>query len=451
MASITSAGIGSGLNVTELVGQLVAAERAPADNRLNAMETSTKAQISAFGSIKAALSGVESALKKLDGAGGLPGRKATVETDAGFTASAGTSAALGTYSVIVEKLATAHKLQSAAVATSSTHVGNGTLTLQVGSGDAFDVTIDAGKGTLADIRDAINAQAAGKGVTATLVNGDAGQVLVLNSSKTGSAGALTISASGGDGGLSVLATSGGTMTEVTAAQDAVVQVDGITRTSSSNTVADLVDGVTLTLTKAKPGEAFSLDVGSDASTLKAAMLGFISAYNTALGALRTQSAAGGEGKTAGPLSGDAAPRAITASLRNTIGNNYAELSAMGLKTAVDGSLSLDGMKFDSVLAANPSAVKNLLGEDADFGKNMRDMLHNYVGAQGLLSDRGKTLDDRMKSVTQQRTALDARMERLEATYRRQFTALDAMMAQMQSTSSYLTQQLGALNNSNGSR
>jgi len=296
-----------------------------------------------------------------------------------------------------------------------------------------------------------SAQAAGKGVTATLVNGDAGQVLVLNSSKTGSAGALTISASGGDGGLSVLATSGGTMTEVTAAQDAVVQVDGITRTSSSNTVADLVDGVTLTLTKAKPGEAFSLDVGSDASTLKAAMLGFISAYNTALGALRTQSAAGGEGKTAGPLSGDAAPRAITASLRNTIGNNYAELSAMGLKTAVDGSLSLDGMKFDSVLAANPSAVKNLLGEDADFGKNMRDMLHNYVGAQGLLSDRGKTLDDRMKSVTQQRTALDARMERLEATYRRQFTALDAMMAQMQSTSSYLTQQLGALNNSNGSR
>lgn len=445
MATITSAGIGSGLNVTELVGQLVAAERAPADNRLKAMETSTKAQISAFGSIKSALSGVESALKKLDGAGGLPGRKATVGADAGFTASAGTSAALGAYSVIVEKLATAHKLQSAAAASDS-QIGNGTLTLKVGDGDAFDVTIEAGKGTLADIRDAINAQAAGKGVSATLINGTSGQVLVLNSSTTGSAGALTISASGGNGGLSVLATSGGTMTEVTAAQDAVVQVDGITRTSSSNTVADLVDGITLNLTKAKPGEAFSLEVASDASTLKASMLGFISAYNTALGALRTQSAAGGEGKTAGPLSGDAAPRAITASLRNAIGNNYAELSALGLKTAVDGSLSLDGTKFDTALAANPGAVKNLLGEEASFGKSMRDMLHNYVGNQGLLADRSKTLDDRMKSVTQQRTNLDARMERLEASYRRQFTALDAMMAQMQSTSSYITQQLGALNN-----
>ncbi|WP_330945971.1 flagellar filament capping protein FliD [Thermomonas sp. LB-4] len=444
MATITSAGIGSGLNVTELVGQLVAAERAPADNRLNAMETSTKAQISAFGSLKAALSGIEGALKKLDGAGGLPGRKATVATDAGFTASAGTSAALGTYSVIVEKLATAHKLQSAAVA-SGNQVGNGTLNLQVGSGDAFDVTIDAGKGTLADIRDAINAQAAGKGVTATLVNGDAGQVLVLSSDKTGSAGAMTISASGGDGGLSVLATTGGTMTEVAAAQDAQVKVDGITRTSSSNTLTDLVDGITLTLTKAKPGEAFSLEVGSDASTLKASMLGFISAYNTALGALRTQSAAGGEGKTAGPLSGDAAPRAITSALRNAIGNNYAELNALGLKTAVDGSLSLDGTKFDAAIAANPGAVKTLLGEDADFGKNMRDMLHNYVGTQGLLADRGKSLDTRMKSLTQQRADLDARMERLEASYRRQFTALDAMMAQMQSTSSYIAQQLGSLN------
>ncbi|MGX5673604.1 flagellar filament capping protein FliD [Thermomonas sp. XSG] len=443
MATITSAGIGSGLNVTELVGQLVAAERAPSDNRLNAIETSTKAQISAFGSIKAALSGIESSLKKLDGTGGLPGRKATVTTDAGFTASAGTSAALGTYSVIVEKLATAHKLQSAAV-TAGSHVGNGTLTLQVGSGDAFDVTIDAGKGTLADIRDAINSQAAGKGVTATLVNGNSGQVLLLSSGTTGAAGALTVTANGGDGGLSALTTGGG-MTEVTAAQDAVVHVDGITRTSSSNTLSDLVDGITLTLTKAKPGEAFTLDVGSDASTLKASMLGFISAYNTALGALRTQSAAGGEGKTAGPLSGDAAPRSITASLRNAIGSNYAELNALGLKTAVDGSLSLDGSKFDAAIAANPGAVKSLLGEDADLGKNMRDMLHNYVGAQGLLADRGKSLDTRMKTVTQQRADLDARMERLEASYRRQFTALDAMMAQMQSTSSYIAQQLGALN------
>ena len=445
MATITSSGIGSGLNVTELVGKLVAAERAPSDNRLGAMESTTKAQISAFGSIKAALAGVESALKKLDGDGGLPGRKATVGADAGFTASAAANAALGTYSVIVEKLATAHKLQSAPVA-SGTQVGNGTLTLQLGDGESFDVAIEPGKGTLADIRDAINAQAAGKGVSATLVRGDAGDVLVLASNTLGSAGALTVSASGGNGGLSALSTSGG-MTVATAAQDAVVIVDGISRSVSGNSSDDIIDGITLNLAKAKPGEAFSLEVGSDPSTLKASMLGFISAYNTALGALRTQSAAGGEGKVAGPLSGDAAPRAIMQSLRNAIGSNYAQLHALGLKTAVDGSLSIDGSKFDAAMAANPTAAKSLFGETADFGKNVRDLLHNYVGDQGLLADRSKSLDTRMKSLTKQRTDLDARMERLEASYRRQFTALDAMMAQMQSTSSYISQQLGSLSSS----
>jgi len=447
MASITSAGIGSGLNVTELVSQLVAADRAPTENRLNALETTTKAQISAFGSIKAALSGVDSALKKLNGDGGLPGRKASVAEGAGFAATASAAASLGTYSVIVDKLASAQKLQSAAAA-SSIQIGNGILTLKVGTGDAFDVTIAAGKGTLADIRDAINTQAAGKGVNATLVRGDAGDVLMLASSKLGTGGALTVTASGGDGGLSVLATTGGTMTVATPAQDAQVRVDGITRTYSGNSINDLIDGVTLNLTQAKPGETFKLEVGSDASTLKASLLGFISSYNTALGALRTQSAAGGEGKTAGPLSGDAAPRAIMQSLRNAVGGSYANLSALGLKTAVDGSLSLDGSKFDTAIAANPLAVKNLFGEGAEFGKNLRDMLHNFIGDQGLLADRSKSLDSRMKSVTEQRAGLDARMERLEASYRRQFTALDAMMAQMQGTSSYIAQQLGAISASN---
>jgi len=447
MASITSAGIGSGLNVTELVSQLVAADGAPTENRLNALETTTKAQISAFGSIKAALSGVDSALKKLNGDGGLPGRKASVAEGAGFVATASAAASLGTYSVIVDKLASAQKLQSAAAA-SSIQIGNGILTLKVGTGDAFDVTIAAGKGTLADIRDAINTQAAGKGVNATLVRGDAGDVLMLASSKLGTGGALTVTASGGDGGLSVLATTGGTMTVATPAQDAQVRVDGITRTYSGNSINDLIDGVTLNLTQAKPGETFKLEVGSDASTLKASLLGFISSYNTALGALRTQSAAGGEGKTAGPLSGDAAPRAIMQSLRNAVGGSYASLSALGLKTAVDGSLSLDGSKFDTAIAANPLAVKNLFGEGAEFGKNLRDMLHNFIGDQGLLADRSKSLDSRMKSVTEQRAGLDARMERLEASYRRQFTALDAMMAQMQGTSSYIAQQLGAISASN---
>lgn len=438
--AISSAGIGSGLDVNSLVSQLVAAERAPGDARINRAETTTKAQVSAFGTIKAALSGLESALKKLEGDGSLPGRKATVGTDAGFTASASASAALGRYAISVERLATAHKLQSAAKAADA-QVGYGTLTLQVGSGDAFNVTIDQGKGTLSDIRDAINTQAAGKGVTATLVNGDAGQVLVLTSGTAGSAGALTVTTSGGDGGLSVLATSGGTMTTVTPAQDAQVIVDGITRTATSNHLTDLIDGVTLDLTKAKPGETFDLEINSDPSTLKAAMLGFVSAYNTALSAMRTQSASGGEGKAAGPLSGDAAPRAIMQSLRGAISAYYGELSAMGLKTGVDGSLSLDGSKFDAAMLADPESVKRLVGSESGLGGRLRDSLASYVGVDGMLQSRSEALDKRLKGLSKQREDLDQRIEGIAAMYRRQFTALDAMMSQMQNTSSYLAQQI----------
>ena len=285
-------------------------------------------------------------------------------TDAGFTASATSKAVVGTYSVTVEALATAHKLQSAAVA-SSVQVGDGTLTFQVGGGTAFNVVIEDGKGTLADIRDAINKQAAGKGVTATVVHGDDGDVLTLTSDKTGSAGALSISASGGNGGLSVLATSGGTLTQLAAAQDAVVTVDGITRTSSSNHLTDLIDGLTLDLTKAAPGVGFSLGVAADLGSLKDTLQGFVTAYNAALSTMRKQSAAGGENATAGALSGDATPRAIMASMRNALSNSYAEFSALGLKTAVDGSLSLDGSKFDAAIATNPGAVKGLLGDDAE--------------------------------------------------------------------------------------
>lgn len=441
MAAITSPGIGSGLDVNGLVSQLVAAERAPMDNRLSVIEATAKAKLSALGQIKSALAGLETALGKLTGNGALPGRKSTVPDAASFSASASADAVPGTYSISVEQLATTHKLRSAAAAP-TTQIGYGTLTFQVGSGTPFDVTIDAGKGTLADIRDAINSQAGGK-VLATLVRGDSGDALVLTSGTQGSAGALTISASGGNGGLAVLATSGGTLTQVAAAQDAQVVVDGVTRTSSSNTLTDLITGVTLTLKQADPGHSFTLQIAPDPGSLKASVQGFITAYNAALSAIRTQSAAGGEGKTAGALSGDATARGIMQSLRTTIGNHYAELSQIGLTTAVDGSLSLDDGKFNAALTANPQAVKNLFGDDADFGKTLRDVVHNFAGSQGMLDSRTSELNQQLRSVNDQRLALNDRMTRLAEVYRRQFTALDAFMAQMQGTSAYIANQLGA--------
>lgn len=443
MASIST---GSTIDVNSLVTQLIAAERAPTDKRFAAVETTTRAQISAFGQISSAVSGLESAIKRFDSAGSLPGRKATVATDAGYSASAGTSARLGSYSISVERLATAHKLQSAQVA-SDAQVGHGRLSIQVGTGTAVNIDIASGKGTLADIRDAINAAGTGKGFTATLVRGDAGDVLTLSATATGTAGALTVSASGGDGGLGVLATGGGGMTQITAAQDARVSIDGVLRSSSSNTITDALDGVSLTLTKANPGTPYSLDVQTDASPLKASLLVFVSSYNTALGQMRTLSAAGTDKTTAGTLVGDATSRALQQRLRGLVTSSYAELSALGFKTAVDGSLTLDGAKFDAAIARDPSAVDSLLGAQAPLGKQLRETMKSYIGAGSVLQSRTDSLNGRLKDLTRQRDNYEVRIEQLTTQYRAQFSALDALMGSLQTTSSYLQQQLASLTTS----
>ncbi|HEU4774222.1 MAG TPA: flagellar filament capping protein FliD, partial [Lysobacter sp.] len=431
MATISNPGFSSGLS--GLIPQLVAAERAPGDARFNRIESTTTAQISAFGKLTSGLAGLQSTLAKFEGTGASLGRKVAVGTDAGFTATANTRAALGSYQISVESLATNHKLQSAAVA-KDTQLGHGSLSITVGDGEAIAVEIAEGKGSLADIRDAINAQAGGKGVTATLVRGDDGDVLVLASTKTGTEGRMQISASGGDGGLGALASSGGTMHVADAGNDARVLIDGITHTGSSNRLDEVIDGITIDLTKARPGETFSLSLTADASPLKASMLSFISAYNTALGALRTQSAAGGENSSGAALSGDSAPRTITQSLRGAISANYSQLAELGLKTGVDGSLSLDGSKFDTVIAADPEAVQRLLGDEGTLQKPMAAALKSYLGDDGMIKGRTDALNSRLKSLKTEREMFDRRINDVEARYTRQFTALDMMVSQMQSTS-----------------
>ncbi|MGY4516897.1 flagellar filament capping protein FliD [Lysobacter sp. HA18] len=441
MAGISSAG--GSIDVSTLVSQLIAAERAPTDRRFDTVQSTAQTQISAFGQITSAMSSLQSTIKRYDGDGALPGRKATVATDAGFTASATSSAKLGTYSISVERLATAHKLQSAPVA-ATTQVGYGRISLQVGTGTQIDVDIAQDSGTLANIRDAINAKVGDKGLTASIVHGDGGDVLTIAATKTGTAGQITITTTGGDGGLGVLATTGGTLTQVAPAQDAQVKIDGVLRTSSSNTISDGLDGVSVTLTKAAPGTPFSLDVNTDASALKASMLVFVSSYNTALSQMRSLSQAGSSSQSAGALVGDATPRSIMQNMRSMVSGAYGDLSKLGFKTAVDGSLTLDGAKFDAAITADPAAVSKLFGPSAPLGKQLRSSMDSWVGAGSVLSSRTDSLNKKLKDLQKQRDNYQVHIDQLTTQYRTQFSALDALVTKMQSTSTYLSQQLASL-------
>jgi len=438
MGSISSPGIGSGINVNQLVSQLVAAERAPQEQRIARRETDARADLTAFNQIKTALSSRRTAANALDGSSGVAGRKATIQADAGFTATATSAAALGRYTIEVESLATAQKRQSGPVTTSA-DLGTGTLSFTVGT-ETFNVTLGATI-TITQLRDAINTATAGKGLAATVVNGDSGSVLVLNAAKAGTAGAITINATGS------IATFTNGLAVTTTATNAVVKVDGVTRTADSNRLTDLIGGVTIDLTKAQDNSTFTLDIVADNANVRTAMQSFVGAYNAALTQLRNASAFNAETRVGGPLVGDAAVRGLQQQLRGAIGDAFGELSTLGIKSSKDGSLSIDVSKFDAALAASPSAVERLFDKEiaGSLGAVLSARLEGAVAPNtGLLDARTKALNDRLKGLLSDRDRLDVRIARIEDNYRRQFTALDGLVSQLQSTSSFLTQELARL-------
>src|SRR5690606_14046486 len=309
MTSIVTGG--SGLEIPGLVSQLVQASRLPTESRINSQASSVSAKLSAVGQIKSSLTSLQTALEKLGTAADKPGYQAKVQEGAGFTAATTSSAMSGSYAVEVLSVATAQKLSSAGHAAGAV-IGTGALSIAWGSEDDQRLTVEFEDGaTLADIARAVNRAAGGKGVGATVITADDGEHLVFTARDTGTAYALSITTTGGDGGLLALTNgAGGGLLEQVAASDARVRVDGFARTSSTNTVGDLVPGVNLTLSAAKPGESFRLDVSSDHAALESALEAFVSAYNSVGSVLKSTSSYNSTTKTASALTGDSLVRGL---------------------------------------------------------------------------------------------------------------------------------------------
>ncbi|KRG39464.1 flagellar protein [Stenotrophomonas pictorum JCM 9942] len=440
--------IGSGLDIPTIVAQLVAAERAPTANRINSAGTAATAKLSALGNIKSGLSNLQTALEAFGKSATSPAFKSSVAEGAGFSASIGTGAVAGSYSIEVASLAQAQKLTSGAFAKDAA-VGDGTLSIAWGE-SALNVEIAEGS-TLSDIAAAINKAAGGKGVSASVITADGGQHLVLNATDPGTAGALKLSTTGGNGGLSALTWDGnpGNMSnglkQPQAATDALVRVDGFERTSSSNSITDIIPGVTLSLSKADVGVTKTLTVSQDNAPLKANLQGFVAAYNATMGVLKSSSSYNATSNTASALTGDAMVRGLQQQMRNLVGGNVTQLKALGISISKEGTLSLDAGEFDKAMAANPTAADTLLGEKGSLASSLKTVLKSQLDAtHGSLSLRTEGLNKQIKKLESDLDNLDARMEKVSDRYTRQFTAMDTMVAKMQSTSDYLSQQLAAL-------
>ncbi len=438
MAGFNTSGLGgSGLDVNSLVSQLVAAERAPLQQRFSRVESQINTQLTALGTIRSGLSTLQSSLSAIKTVDSLNGKRTVSSDPAVFKATASASASPASYAIEVKKLATSDKRSSAAMAGGeSATVGNGTLTLTQ-NGVSFNVTTTPST-TLAQLRDAINSALDNTGVRAALLNTAAGTRLTLTSNQTGVAQAISLSATGGlnsfINGFSV----------TTPAQDAEVLIDGFQVLSPTNTVTSAVSGVSLELVSAKPGTSLNLTISQDVQANKDKINKLVTDFNAFQSQALRLRAFDSKTRTGGPLIGDSALRNIENSIRRELTGTTASapantnsLSSIGIRFGADGRLTVNDSVLTEALTQRPDQVVQMLTATDGLVARVSAVVDAQVSTDGLLTARTNSLDARKRALGKDKEAMETRMLLVEKRYRAQFIGLDRMLTEMQGTSSYI--------------
>lgn len=488
MASITSPGIGSGLDVNGIITKLMALEQQPL-TKLDTKEVSYQSKLSAFGTLKGAFSSLQTSAKALTSTTLFAGKSATSSDTAVLSSSANTAAAAGKYSIKVTDLAAADSLASAAFtsltddliplagADGKIKIELGTLTTGVFTADtnktAVTIDITQAASSLSDIRDKINE--ANAGVRANLVfvgknatTGDDEYKITISSNDSGAKNSIRLSVLDSAGapatldntGLAKLsydpaaaAGSGKEFTVSTAAQDAELEIDGLVIKRSSNTIADAITGVTLTALKAGTS---TLTVAQDTSSISTAVTTFVKAYNDANTQLRDLTAFNNDTKTGALLFGDNAARGLQSAMLKMIsyafpggGTNLKRLADVGVSMNRDGSLTFTSSTLTKALSTSSSEVSALFTTTTSGSLGLASYMNGQLTSilaktDGLFSSKTDGINRSIKELGTQRDRLSTRLAQIEKRYRAQYSSLDTIVASMQQTSQYLTQQLANL-------
>jgi flagellar hook-associated protein 2 len=470
--NVSSPGLGSGLDVTGLVSKLMAVEQQPLV-LLQQHEASYQAKITAFGALKGNFSSLQSAAQTLAATTTFTGFAATASDSTVLSASAGTSATSGTYNIGVEQLAKNQTLNTLGnYGTLDTFKG-GSLAISVGS---TNTTVNIADGSsVASVAQGINS--ANAGVTATIVNAGPPNNysrLVIASNTTGSAGAITIAVTEtGTGGSSTspgvvqsltdLNFSGTATSSVAIAQpadNAVLSINNVSITRSSNTITDAISGVTLSLTKAGSIGApvtTQVSVAKNTASTQSAITAFVSAYNAAATQLRTQSAYNAATNTSSALTGDLSVMNLEGQLASLAQNavtgltgGISRISDIGITLQKDGTLAVNSTKFQAALANSSNEIQGLFAATTAGNQGVAvrftTALTSILGSTGTFASETDSFNRSIADLTKQQTDLQARLTTIQARYQAQFTALDTLISGMNSTSSFLTQQLSYLSN-----
>lgn len=459
-------GSGSGIDISALVTSLVDAQFAAKTAALEKKEETLTAQISAVSDLKSAISGFDTALKSLIKTGTLATQPTSSNTGIVkvSTLSGGSAAGLAA-NLEVRQIASAQSAYTDPIADASAAIGTGKLTLTFGTASVTDgemtsftagaatpveIDITAADSNLTGIRDAINAKKAG--VTASILSDSSGSRLVLKSA-TGASQAFTLTATEDVGaeGLSALDIGvGATGTTIgTAAQSAIVALDGVAVQRSSNSILDLVPGVRLDLVSASPGTTVSLGNSPPTEALGQAVNDVVDTYNELFGILKTAT-----DPISGTLKSDPAAKSLLRSLSSlttqTLLTGAEEdtpvtLSEIGLATNRDGTLRVDSFRLASVLANYPTNVEAMFKSGAGVSKALAAIASEATNTEyGLGASAQNYTAAKSKLADQQEKATEA-AEAMRTRMTRQFAGMDAVVSSYKATQSFLTNQIAAWN------
>jgi flagellar hook-associated protein 2 len=476
MATISSIGIGSGLDIESVISQLVAVERQPVQ-ALQKEATSLQTRLSTYGKLQSGLAAVRDAAAALTRATTWGATTGSSSDPAAVAVTTGAATLPGSYTLEVQRLASVQSNATGTYASADALAGEGTLRIELGTWGAgqasftpkagavaVDITVGPPAESLAQLRDKINAS--NSGVVASVLTDASGARLVLRSAATGEANGFRVAVTDTDGnntdgiGLSALAfdPSAGILTiaQALAAANASASLNGLPISSPSNTLSDVLDGLTLTLGKVTSAPV-QVEAKADTASIRRAMEAFVTAYNDLNKLVAEQTKYDANSKTAGSLQGDSAAVSMRTQLRNLLGGSsgasamFTRLAEVGFDVKTNGSLELVDSKLSNGLA-NLGEMKKLfansdLGNPANNGiaTQLRALADQYLGIDGSLSSRQEGLRKRIDLNQDRQAMLEDRIAMVEKRLRAQYTALDRQMASLTSLSNYVTQQLGTLN------
>jgi flagellar hook-associated protein 2 len=440
-------GLISGMDTTGLVSQLVQAEAAP-QAALKTRLSVTQATANAYRSVNTRFDALRTAADAVLKPETWAAKKATNTAPTSVTVAAGSAAAAGSLTFDVINTASAHSMVTAGnwSATSDPHGMAVPIDVRDENGvSAGSITV-GGTGTLSDVVTAINASAFG--LSATTVKDELGTLRLQVTSRAtgakekfdlGTPGTFTTATQGRDARITIGTTGPGTTSY------------GVT--SPTNTFANLMDGVTVAVTKAETG--VTVTVAADPDAVAAKVQALVDAANSALSGIKNNSDP--KGGAAAVLKGDTALRELASrvltALSSGVGTDSPAIA--GVELNKDGTATFTKADFVAALQADPTKVQTVLsGTQAEpgVGRRLLGVAEYATGTtatgsdltKGILSQLAQGRDQLAKDLTSRIASWDLRLAQRKQTLTRQFTAMETALGTMRNQSTWLAGQLSSL-------